>query len=108
MIFMSKLTAIIAVTVVAAAASVTQLSNDSDAEQAAPQTQQKAAPVPIPKVLTEPSGVDIATEQRVFNEAARSAWAFVEKGYSDRTGLVAAQPTWPYPTVWDMASAIAA
>jgi hypothetical protein len=65
-------------------------------------------PAYVPKILTEPSGVDKATEQNAFAEAARNAWAFVDAGYVPSTGLTLAQATWQYPTVWDIASAIGA
>lgn len=64
-------------------------------------------PAYAPKVLREKSTVDKPTETRVFDDAAQVAWSFIAKGYNPKTGLVVANPTWPYPTVWDIASSIA-
>ena len=49
-----------------------------------------------------------ATEDATFDRAARAAWAFIDRHSSAETGLVAAQPTWAYPTVWDIASTLGA
>jgi len=64
-------------------------------------------PAYAPKVLKQP--VPVAREEidRLFDEAARAAWAQVQSNYHDATGLVNAQPTWAYPTAWDVASALA-
>ncbi|HXG54254.1 MAG TPA: DUF3131 domain-containing protein [Vicinamibacterales bacterium] len=47
-------------------------------------------------------------DQRVFDDAARSAWAYVERNYVPATGLVDATAGYAYTTVWDVASGIAA
>jgi hypothetical protein len=64
-------------------------------------------PAYAPAVLREPASATRADEDRIFNEAARAAWAHVDRNYHPATGLVNAQPTWAYPTAWDIASALA-
>lgn len=62
----------------------------------------------LPKILREPSLVDKPTEKAVISEASKTAWAFVDRGYSPKTGFVVANADWPYPTIWDIASALGA
>ena len=47
-------------------------------------------------------------ETRMFDEAARSAWAYVARHYQPATGLINSTSGYPYTTVWDIGSAIAA
>lgn len=47
-------------------------------------------------------------DRRLFDEAARSAWAYVARHYQPATGLVNATSGYAYATVWDVASGIAA
>ncbi len=47
-------------------------------------------------------------ERRVFQDAARVAWAYVEREYQPATGLVNSVASYPYATVWDVASGLAA
>ena len=61
------------------------------------------APAPLKAAAPATAEVDAT-----FDRAARAAWAFVERHASPTTGLVAAQPTWAYPTIWDIASSLAA
>ena len=49
-----------------------------------------------------------AEDRRLFDEAARSAWAYVTRHYVSATGLVDATSGYPYATIWDIASGIAA
>jgi hypothetical protein len=49
-----------------------------------------------------------ATEDQLFNNAARTAWAFVENNTQPNTGLAQAHSTFQYVTTWDIASQIAA
>lgn len=65
------------------------------------------APAFAPALLRQsaPGG---AAEDAVFDRAARAAWAFIERLDSPDTRLVSSQPDWAYPTVWDIASTIAA
>jgi hypothetical protein len=90
---------------------------DSNADQPAADDQttaQKSAPpvenIPqfVPAILREAPAVAASAQDERFDAAARAAWAQVERGYSANTGLVAAQPTWSFPTTWDIASALAA
>jgi hypothetical protein len=108
---MTKLGMLIAVGLVAGAATVVSVSSQTDSTSAATTTApaRRTPDVPpayAPKVLREKSDVDKATETRVMTEAARTAWAFVDRGYVPATGLVNPNSTWPYPTIWDIASSI--
>ena len=47
-------------------------------------------------------------DPRLFDDAARSAWAYVERHYQPVTGFVDATSGYGYATVWDIASGIAA
>lgn len=47
-------------------------------------------------------------DRRLFDDAARSAWAYVARHYEPATGLVDATAGYAYATVWDVASGIAA
>lgn len=49
-----------------------------------------------------------ADDRRLFEEGARSAWAYVARHYHPATGLVDATAGYGYATVWDVASGIAA
>lgn len=102
MTIMSKLAVLAAGVLVAGAATVVGITAKSE-----PGNPSALPPAYAPRVLHEPARVDKATETRVINDAARSAWAFIDQGYVAKTGLVVANPTWPYPTIWDIASALA-
>ena len=65
------------------------------------------APSFAPAPLREGSPTGPSVDQ-TYERAAREAWAFIERHSSRETGLVSAQPTWAYPTVWDIASTLAA
>jgi hypothetical protein len=60
---------------------------------------------PEPLRGESPAGPDV---DATYERAARAAWAFIDRHDSPQTGLVTAQPTWAYPTVWDIASTLAA
>ena len=60
---------------------------------------------PAPLREQAPSGPSV---DATYDRAARAAWAFIDRHSSSETGLVSAQPTWAYPTVWDIASTLAA
>jgi hypothetical protein len=47
-------------------------------------------------------------EARLFEEAARTAWAFIERNYVPETGLVRPLDHYPNATVWDLGSGLAA
>lgn len=106
---MTKITALGIVVIVASAATVVKCGSQAGTKDAAESTLVAASDTPsyLPKVLLEPVGADKATETRVFDEAARTAWAFIATGYNAKTGYVAPSPDWAYPTVWDIASAMA-
>jgi hypothetical protein len=107
---MSKLAFMLAGGLGLAGAAVARLAIDDDQQQnpRVVRAVDNRPPTYVPAILTQPSGVDKATEQRAFDEAARTAWAFVEANYVPATGLTMAQNTWQYPTVWDIASGIGA
>ncbi|MGQ0561210.1 MAG: DUF3131 domain-containing protein [Gemmatimonadota bacterium] len=65
-------------------------------------------PAYAPAVLRAPADVDAASEARVIADAAKTAWVFIDRAYSPSTGFVTANPNWPYPTIWDIGSALAA
>jgi hypothetical protein len=49
-----------------------------------------------------------AGDRQLFDDAARSAWAYVARHYEPATGLVDATWGYAYTTVWDIGSGIAA
>jgi len=61
-----------------------------------------------PAVLREPAAASATEQDSLFANAARAAWAQINQNYHASTGLVNAQPTWAYPTAWDIASTLAA
>jgi len=69
-------------------------------------------PAPVdaaPLVVTSATaGGSIIDERQLFLDAARTAWAFVERNYQPSTGLARAHDTYQYVTIWDVASALAA
>src|SRR5207248_8588810 len=50
----------------------------------------------------------LSGEDKVFADAARTAWAFVQNNTQASTGLAKAHYTFQYVTTWDIASEIAA
>jgi hypothetical protein len=70
----------------------------------------RAAPgAPVPP-MPQRRALDSASldEQRDFmRQSARSAWNFVARSMSAEAGFVGATDTYPYMTVWDMASTLA-
>lgn len=106
---MSKLGMLIAGGLVAGAATVVTVGGKSDAPHqpaAIDSAVISDAPSYAPEVLRAEPVVDSETEARVIADAAKTAWAFVDQGYSSSTGFVVANPTWPYPTIWDIGSAL--
>jgi ankyrin repeat protein len=49
-----------------------------------------------------------ADDRGLFDAAARAAWIYTTQRYQPATGLIDATAGYPYTTVWDMASGIAA
>ena len=102
-------------TIALAIAAMLTACDDADANQAASDPASVAQtgaiediPRYAPAVLRERATATAAVEEQRFTEAARAAWALIDKHYYPSTGLVSAQPTWAYPTVWDIASTLAA
>jgi hypothetical protein len=62
--------------------------------------------LPQPTPLA-PTGVPVDEQRAVLLQSARTAWAFVANHTSKR-GYVGATDFYPYVTVWDMASSLAA
>lgn len=96
-----------------AAATTLQCGAADDEHQIMPASASSASaaekiPSYAPAILRQPVPVARATEDQLFNEAARAAWAQVNRHYQPSTGLAYAQPTWAYPTPWDIASSLAA
>lgn len=50
----------------------------------------------------------VVDERQLYLNAARTAWAFVDRNYQPSTGLARAHDTYQYITIWDVASALAA
>jgi len=77
-------------------------------------TTSKTEPQPAParvdtSLVSSPvATAAIADERELFTNAARTAWAFVERNYQPSTGLARAHDTYQYVTLWDVASALAA
>lgn len=62
------------------------------------------ASVPAAAQGTPPALADRA----LFDGAARTAWAYVDANYNERTGWVNSVSGYPYATVWDIASSLMA
>jgi hypothetical protein len=101
---------LLAAVVIAAAATVQCGSADADQQagtSGVPTAATNEIPAYAPKALRAPVSADAATQDRLFDQAARAAWAQVNANYRPATGLTDAQPTWAFPTAWDIASALA-
>lgn len=61
-----------------------------------------ATPEPPPPLFEAPA------EDSVYQEAIRTAWAYVEWQYQPGTGLVNSVIRYPYATIWDIGSSLAA
>jgi hypothetical protein len=55
-----------------------------------------------------PPDVPEEQQRQLMRESARTAWTYVSRNYSSRTGLVRALDNWEYVTIWDIASALGA
>src|SRR6478609_7953933 len=71
-------------------------------------TTTRPAPVPGPPALTTPDGANVVDERQLLSNAARIAWAFVDRNYQPATGVARAHDTYQYVTLWDIASSLAA
>jgi Protein of unknown function (DUF3131) len=65
-------------------------------------------PAPGATVLTSPDRANVVDERQLFLNAARVAWAFVDRNYQPATGLSRAHDTYQYVTLWDVGSGLAA
>lgn len=70
-------------------------------------TQPRPATTPTPPIPQPPSPV-VVDERQLYMNAARTAWAFVDRNYQPSTGLVRAHDTYQYVTIWDIGSTLAA
>lgn len=95
---------------VAAAVALQCGAADARDQRSASATPPSANEIPAyaPKPLRDPVPVDGATQDARFDAAARAAWKQLDAMYQPATGMTLAQPTWAYPTAWDVASALAA
>ncbi|HEU0016235.1 MAG TPA: DUF3131 domain-containing protein [Longimicrobium sp.] len=74
--------------------------------QGAPSANARLAPAAVPPPVFAP---DTQPEDReLFMQAARTAWAYIDREYQPATGLVNSVQGYAYATVWDMASGLAA
>jgi hypothetical protein len=70
-------------------------------------------PAPLPTASSTPETAPTSTgatlnERQLYLNAAKIAWAFVDRNYQPSTGLARAHDTYQYVTLWDVASTIAA
>jgi hypothetical protein len=79
----------------------TVLSGDA---QPAPRAVRAAQSRPLPRFRPD----TLPGERAAFMTAAQSAWAYVEREYQPSTGFVNSVAAYPYATVWDLASGLAA
>jgi hypothetical protein len=61
-----------------------------------------------PTAAATPPPVSEAEQREVMLASARSAWAFFRRNYHASTGFVGATDVYPYITVWDVGSTLAA
>lgn len=61
-----------------------------------------------PAAVTPPPPVSQAEQRDVMTAAARTAWAFLRRNYHEATGFVGATDVYPYVTMWDVGSTLAA
>jgi hypothetical protein len=66
------------------------------------------APVGPEPPINQPAAPAPHPDAALFLEAARHAWAFVDRHYRPETGLVDPVEGWEFATVWDMGSGLAA
>ena len=81
-----------------------------EAQRGTRKTPPRPRPVETPTPATDPapSSGAVVDERQLFLNAARPAWAFVERNYQPSTGLARAHDTYQYVTIWDVASTFAA
>lgn len=55
-----------------------------------------------------PTAIEVTDEEKFWSEAARAAWRYTDAHHMPATGFVGAVGAYPYGTVWDIASGLAA
>lgn len=73
-----------------------------------PPVKKPTAPVAAPAPALSPSLSPMVDERQLYLNAARTAWAFVDRNYQPATGFARAHDTYQYVTVWDIAGTLAA
>lgn len=91
----------VVVTVLASSLSATACSQQPDGSNQPGTRAAAAAPLPAPPPLTE-------EDRKLYLDAARTAWAFVQNHYQPTTGLTKAHETYANITLWDIAGVIGA
>ena len=67
-----------------------------------------AAPPPAAAADSDGARDTVPDERQFFMSAARVAWRYVERQTQPSTGMINSVVEYPYTTVWDMASSLAA
>ncbi|HEX7239925.1 MAG TPA: DUF3131 domain-containing protein [Longimicrobiaceae bacterium] len=68
-----------------------------------------AAPSPLaPEIPPPPSGSSPHPDRALFLEAARAAWSYADREHNPATGWINSVAGYPYATMWDAASGLAA
>lgn len=62
----------------------------------------------LPSAMLPSTSFRMAEEDSVYDSAARLAWRYVDSQYQPATGLVNSVVNYPFATVWDIGSALAA
>lgn len=78
--------------------------DDAEYAQPAPQAVAAAQLRPAPHFVPD----TLPGERAAFATAAKSAWSYADREYQPSTGLINSVAAYPYATVWDMASGLAA
>lgn len=73
-----------------------------------PHTEPRAVAAALARPLPRFRADSLPGERAAFLTAARSAWAYADREYQPATGLINSVAAYPYATVWDMASGLAA
>ena len=100
--------AMIAVLTVCATSVEAQVRTKKKSPRPRPTPTRSAPPPPVATSLASPDSANAVDERQLFLNAARTAWAFVDRNYQPSTGLARAHDTYQYVTLWDVASGLAA
>jgi hypothetical protein len=94
---------------VAIALSLGATSSEAQKRTRKPPPKKPTAPVATSAPPISPSPVPMVVDERqIYLNAARTAWAFVDRNYQPSTGLALGHDTYQFVTVWDIASTLAA